>query len=587
MRPSDAAGSRFRPSAVAALLCALAAAGAVLTTLLPSAAFAQGIPGGLALTPSGETAGGRATIHVEDRRLGDVLDYLRRQSDYNIVVIDEGIRDIKVTLSVDNVYWRDVLQLIAEKYSLELDESQIRARLIKIRRPPVITHHFPNTDIREIVTLIAEQARANVVMGESVSGRVTMHLEGIPWRDAIEMAARSARCVVVPERRGVIRVARPEELEAQMETRVFQLAYIQAEGGRYRAEIKSDFATRVEAKTGLQMSLQEVLEKVKSEKGTVAPLRGTSSLVVTDTPQKLEVIERLVNQIDRPPKQVHLSVKIIELSDIDAENIGMKWSLTGELSGGTYSTNFPFKLNRDQVTTGTLSFSAMKTVVEFIRTQTNARIIQAPQLIALDHEEATIHVGEVVRFAESFETVTPAGTSTGFREADNSPVRLGIQLLVIPHVTGTDNNVLLTVIPKTEQAGVPPFEEFTGGGFTLKLPKTRIRTVVTKMMLRDRETGIIAGLRAETSSDTLTKVPLLGDIPLLGWLFRHRSRPSEKTNLLILVTPTVIDFEKKSDIGEFVKRSQQDLGRGFSLEEEAAPRLLAPAGTPGAGAVGY
>ncbi len=115
----------------------------------------------------------------------------------------------------------------------------------------------------------------------------------------------------------------------------------------------------------------------------------------------------------------------------------------------------------------------------------------------------------------------------------------------------------------------------------LKLPQTVQRTVVTKMMLRDRETGIIAGLRQQSFGETITKIPLLGDIPIIGWLFRHRSRPAQtnkNANLLILITPTIIDFEKKVDVQDMMKRAQDVLGRDFSLEEEAMPQLV-----PGAG----
>ena len=219
-----------------------------------------------------------------------------------------------------------------------------------------------------------------------------------------------------------------------------------------------------------------------------------------------------------------------------------------------------------------------------MQTQTTGRMIQAPQLTVLDHEEATIHVGELVRYAESFVTTTEGGgMASGFREARNSPVNLGIQVLVIPHVTGPDNNIILTVIPKTETARAGQlFEVFEGGPLgQLKLPQTQQRTDVTKMMLRDRETGIIAGLRQQSFGETITKIPLLGDIPIIGWLFRHRSRPAQtnkNANLLILITPTIIDFEKKVDVQDMMKRAQEVLGKEFSLEEEALPQLV-----PGAG----
>jgi type IV pilus assembly protein PilQ len=578
---------------------------------------------------TGGAGGGIVTIIVSERPLEAVLGVLRRASGYNIRATGtaeerQKISDMKISLHLERAYWRDVLSQIAADYNLEIDDSLERRRIIRIKLPPLVNYEALDVDVRSVVNLIARHANLNVVMGESVSGKVTVNLSGIPGRDALEIVARAAQCVLVPEKRGVIRIARPSELETQMETQVFLLAYIQAEGSRYRAKIDSDVAEAVKSKSGEdRMSLKDVLDKVKSEKGTVALLRGTNSLIVTDTPQKLKVVENLINQLDRPPKQVHLSLKLIELSDSDAESIGMKWQngLTAEASGMSFPTAFPFSpgapssslsgtfpgdigvlVPKDsgpvglgsglwvqqqaigEMTLGTLSFTRLQALLQFIRTSTKGRIVQAPQLIALDHQEATIHVGESVRYAESFVQATEGGgQASGYREASNSPVKLGIQVLVIPHVTGPDNNVILTVIPKTEKASPRGlFETFEGGATLgqLKLPQTVQQTVVTKMMLRDRETGIIAGLREQSTHESITKIPFLGDLPLIGWLFRHRERTADlnkNTNLLILITPTVIDFEKRTDIGEMEARAREALGKGFSLEDDV-PVPVAPGG---------
>jgi len=573
-----------------------------------------------------DIAGGRVFIdvHREERPLGAILDLLARVSGYSIVVKQDEIRNITVkSLRLGTIYWRDALKVIAQKY--KLDVKDIGRRVIMLEKPTLVTYQFLDSPAKQIINAIAAQAGANVVLGESVTGTVSLSFTGVPWRDALESVVRTAGCVVVTEPRDVIRIAKPEELATQMETQVFQLAYLQAGGGRYRPSMKSDVIEKVQAQSSKRrMSLKDVLEKVMSEKGTVGQVEGTNSLVVTDTPQKLEVMGRIISELDKPPKQVHLSIKLIELSDSDAEDVGILWQngLTAEVSGMSYPTMFPFSPgSRDnalagtfpgssgalipkdgqamalgsplwvsedpigKISLGSLSFTKLTALLQFIRTQTKGRVIQSPQLIVLDHEEATIHVGELVRYAESFQSTTEGGgLATGFREASNSPVRLGIQVLVIPHVTGPDNNVILHIIPKTETPkSAILFETFEGGPLgQLKLPQTVQRTVVTKMMLRDRETGIIAGLRQQSFGETITKIPLLGDLPIIGWLFKHRSRPAEtnkNTTLLILVTPTVIDFERKVDIGPQMKEAMEELGSGFSLEEEPPPQLT----TPGAG----
>jgi general secretion pathway protein D len=226
---------------------------------------------------------------------------------------------------------------------------------------------------------------------------------------------------------------------------------------------------------------------------------------------------------------------------------------------------------------GTLDFTQLVSVLRFIKTQTRGKVMQAPQITALNHEEATIHVGKLVRYAEQFvETTELGGKVSGFREAKNSPVKLGIQILVIPHVTGPENNVLLTIIPKAESpAGAELFETFSGGGgMELKLPQTSQRIVVTKMMLRDGETGVIAGLREEWEGETITKVPILGDIPIIQWLFMSRERPREtnkSSNLLMFITPKVIDFSRTGDLEAVMELSRSQLAEAFAIYEAEAP----------------
>jgi type II secretory pathway component GspD/PulD (secretin) len=201
-------------------------------------------------------------------------------------------------------------------------------------------------------------------------------------------------------------------------------------------------------------------------------------------------------------------------------------------------------------------------------------------LIALDNEEATIQVGELVRYAESFVSNTEGGGNvSGFREAGGSPIKLGLQLLIIPHVTGPENNVLMTIIPKTESfsldrggGGAPAgFQRFIGpDGIALDLPQTNQRIVVTKMMLRNGETGVIGGLRNEREDLSETKVPVFGEIPILGRLFRHKSRSTAGSNLLIFVTPTIIDFHETDQFRKELEKIRSDFSSSLTPFGEEA-----------------
>lgn len=490
-----------------------------------------------------------------------------------------------------------------------------------IDSPPRVYATFHNTDIKNAIQIIGDWGKANIIIGPTVSGTVSGTLEDVPWREALDIVLKTLNYVVVEEKHGVLRVASPDELQAQLETRIFTLAYIQPATSQYQATIKSPYLKQQSAGGGATgaTSLLQVIDEVKSANGKIAYEKRTNSIIVTDTSAKLEVIQKLIDKLDIAPKQVHIAMKLIELTDEDTEKLGMQWSpergLTFNYSGPSFNTFFPFELSRNatnglidtaledvvpgtgvaseplrmtrggavtagasSLSYGSLDLSGLTTVLNLIKKRTNGKIIQAPQIITLNNEEATIHVGKRVRFAEQFVTTTVGGgAASGFQEAQKSPVELGIQVLVIPHVTGAENNVILTVIPKTEDFTDPgaPFEEFTGAGITLKLPQTSQRIVVTKMMVRDGETGVIAGLREERQGSTITKIPFFGDIPILGWLFRHKTSTKETANLLMFITPTVIDFSRPKGFEERVESIQRELGRPFSVfEEEAGPEAM-------------
>jgi type II secretory pathway component GspD/PulD (secretin) len=358
-------------------------------------------------------------------------------------------------------------------------------------------------------------------------------------------------------------------------------------------------------------------------------------MVVVDTPTKLNVVQEIIHKLDKSPKQIHVNVKLVELTDSDVEALGVNWAQGiqfGVSPMSQWTTAFPFDVSngisrswglgdtaialagrraispidgsvlatgdifnlRHAVqsglaggnsvtfpgTPGNLSFGSMgfgqtSALFEMLRTKTSSRVIQAPQLVALDHEEATIQVGELVRYAESYIASTEGGgLVSGFREASNSPIKLGLQLLIIPHVTGPENNVLMTIVPKTENfnyqrsgmGGAPAgFQRFIGpDGIQLDLPQTNQRIVVTKMLLRNGETGVIGGLRQESENNSEVKVPVLGDIPFIGRLFKHRRFETMGSNLLVFVTPLIHDIELRDDFRKHLEKLKDEYSKPYT-----------------------
>jgi len=564
-------------------------------------------------------------IKVTEKPLDQVLEFLSQVSRLNIKTINEKDGKIPITLDLENVTYRGVLDFITKKYGLMMDDSKIAQNIIIVTSPPKVSMLFSNADIRDVINTIASQAGANIVIGPEITGQISMRLENIPWRDALNIVVKTLNFVAVPEVGDTIRITTPDRLSTQLETRIFKLSYLTPDSAKYVATLVSEFAKRQESEKAAaagQTLLDVLLGMVTPGTGSINYVKRGTSLVVTDTATKLESMQNVVTKLDVPPKQIFVSVKIVAITDIDLERLGVNWSNGIQFAVtpvSNWPTSFPFDSQnglsrsilgnwavnnsrfrgvsdifslRRAVASGVSPYAAIPTLAmgnmgftspngptslffEAIRTKTNTRVIQTPQLMTLDNEEATIQVGQLFRYAESFVANTEGGGNVaGFREASGSPVKLGLQLLIIPHVTGPENNVLMTVIPKTED--LDRVDSFQGpDGSVLQLPQTTQRIVVTRMLLRNEETGVIAGLRINRERRVDAAVPIFSSIPIIGRLFRHRIRDGgvasngtgqpTSESLMIFVTPSIVDaIEGRDNFKQQLEKIRSEVSRTFA-----------------------
>jgi type II secretory pathway component GspD/PulD (secretin) len=212
------------------------------------------------------------------------------------------------------------------------------------------------------------------------------------------------------------------------------------------------------------------------------------------------------------------------------------------------------------------------------------RVVQQPQVAALSGTEATIFSGETRRFAEAQVTTGSGGATTiTFQEARSSPVNTGFQLMVIPFVPDSSDEVLLTIVPQlTDLIGFTTFGGGAGGGAgtlstPIDLPQTASQTVVTRLRVRSGFTVVMGGLTSERQGITENRLPLLADIPIAGWLFKRRDLSDEHRRLLVMLTPYVVRGEQEE--AENVRRAlsqrgQQELGPLNVLRAESGVDAL-------------
>ena len=594
-----------------------------------------------------KTSGAFISLELNERPLKQVLDYLSTVSGKNIRVKKDKDNKLLVTFKLENVTYRAILDFIARKYGMTVDDSMVAQNIIWLDTPEKVSMVFNNADIRDVINTIAIQSNANVVIDSEVTGTVSMRLENVPWKDALSIVVRTLDKVLVDEPNNVIRITTPTKIATQLDIRIFRLAYISPEGSKYTAVLTSDFTKKEEAKDAaagavagppVGQSLIDVLQKMRTTQGQISFEKRSNTIIVRDTQTTLDNMQAIITKLDIPPKQIHVAVKLVQLTDGDSEALGIDWgagikfqmtpmanwssafpfdvssglsrSLLGDLAAvqgirrvidpGTGATLIPtspndvFSARRGiasqagslgnteifnnatggPLSLGSMGFSGTQATLEMIRNKTRGRVIQAPQIVTLDNEEATIQVGQLVRYAETIVSNTEGGGNVGgFREAQGSPLKLGFQLLVIAHVTGPENNVLMTIVPKVEN--FTGFQTFGSGATTLQLPQTTQSIVVTKMMLRNGETGVIGGMKEEHEDFAERKVPIFGDIPFIGQLFKHRNKNITGNNLLVFVTPTIIDFYETGTFEKDLEKFRAEYAKPFTNlgeEEEAGSK---------------
>jgi len=350
---------------------------------------------------------------------------------------------------------------------------------------------------------------------------------------------------------------------------------------------------------------------VETDGGTIRYDRVSNSIIARGTSPALDNLLNLIQQIDIEPSQILFDVKLITTQNRDLRDVGVDpgedgWTMALSLSATP--TRLPFgvwdDLDRAAVadpidpgisppgptTFGTLDFTGVSMALRLFAEDRTSQITQAPKLVCLDNQEATIFVGETVRYAQTTASSNQSGGLTfSIAEAPNSPVQQGFQLLVIPHVIPNTDKIMLTVIPESEQlvgtsTTLAGFDEFVSGEganrVSILLPRVSSSTIVTHMILRSGETAVLGGLLTRTDSEVERGIPGLRKVPIVKWLFSVKEKQNNISNLIVFLTGRIIQSSEdiEASIMEAVRKYQgkmekdwEDMFRDDVLPDNGAP----------------
>jgi type IV pilus assembly protein PilQ len=424
--------------------------------------------------------------------------------------------------------------------------------------------NFQNIEVRALLQVIADFTNFNVVTSDTVTGNVTLRLKDVPWDQALDIILQ-AKGLGLKKSGNVIWIAPKEELAAKEKAELEAKAQItQLEPVRTQA-FQLNYTKAEEVAKGLTGSASGAggaATRILSNRGSVIYETRTNQLFVSDIPSKLEEITSMIAKIDIPVRQVLIEARIVEADDTFGRSLGVKLggsdlrglrggvpgyggsnriTVGGNLNavagqtlqpGGNATlnnTNFVSlpaigQNNYDAATFALTLFGAnanrfLNLEISALEADGKGKIVSSPRVITADQVKALIEQGEEL----PYQAATSSGaTALQFRKAN-------LKLEVTPQIT-PEGNVILDVDVTKDSVG-----RNTAAGFAIDTKHVR-----TQVLVDNGGTVVIGGIFEQTDREDTTKVPLLGDIPYLGNLFKTRTRSSNRTELLIFLTPKVI-----------------------------------------------
>lgn len=413
-----------------------------------------------------------------------------------------------------------------------------------------ISLNFQDIPVRTVLQIIADFNNLNLVTTDSVSGNITLRLDGVPWEQALDIILK-VRGLDKRLDNNILLVAPAEEIAAREKQELESRNQVADLAPLYTEYLQINYAKASEVAALLSSDSTKLL----SPRGAVSVDERTNVLVVKDTADVIGNVKRMLDILDIPVKQVVIEARMVTIDDGFDEALGVRWGVTktdghGNGTSGTIEGNdgagnndgsstitrpgVEDRLNVNLPVTnaaGTLAFQVARlangTLLDLelsaLEKESKAEIIASPRVTTANQKPALIEQGTEIPYVESSSS---GATSVTFKKAV-------LSLKVTPQIT-PDNRVILdlTVTQDTKGETVP-----TGTGDAVSI---NAQSITTQVLVNNGETLVLGGIYQQTIKSDVSKVPLLGDIPGLGYLFKKTTSENKKRELLIFVTPRIV-----------------------------------------------
>ena len=433
----------------------------------------------------------------------------------------------------------------------------------------IVSYNFKEAAVTDVLRLIAEQNDLNIVLSPSVTGSVSFRMSNVTLREALNVILEAASCRI-EKTDNIIRVYSRSEFDEKQRkgllvTEIFQVNYVNAD---QLMDILRDYMSK-------DGSVKQFTRKNQSARPTRSNRSGNQEtntkemLIFTDYPESLEKIRGMFEQLDSETRQVMIESRIVETTLSDSDIMGTDWQINASLTGSPVEIDTKYG---GKIGYGSLSMSAFKAVYSRLLEDKNANILSNSKLSVMDNEQAHIHVGEVIPVGVNTVGSGPGG-GTAFGTTGIQQWEIGVTLDVTPTVLEKE---IIRMYISPEISTVQGYSSLSGGS----APITSSRGVQTQILIKSGETIVIGGLVQDQESRINRKIPILGDLPVVGSAFRKKETTQTKINLLIFITGTILDLKSEYQPEMLVSpsvKAEMEAGTAIIPAETATPAISLPA----------
>ncbi len=412
-----------------------------------------------------------------------------------------------------------------------------------------ISLSFQDIPVRTVLQIIADYNEFNLIISDTVTGNITLRLDGVPWDQALSIILK-VKGLDKRMQGNILMVAPSDELAAREAQTLQAKQQVEELATLYSEYLQINYAKATEFSELIKNEDTSIL----SARGSVSVDERTNTLLIRDTAKSIEDIKRMITILDVPVRQVVIEARMVTVKDNMNEELGIRWGVTntdgefatsGSIEGassanGTRGVTTPgvgqvpsvgdgLNVNLPVANAaGTIAFQVARlangTILDLelsaLEKENKGEVIASPRITTANQKEAYIEQGVEIPYQEA---ASSGATATQFKKAV-------LSLTVTPHITPDDKIILDLVVTQDT------ISDITSG----LAPAIDTQRIGTQVLVNNGETIVLGGIYQQAIISTVSKIPILGDIPYLGWLFRNSSQLNEKKELLIFVTPRIV-----------------------------------------------